>query len=376
MDYVRKYFTLAYNQWWFKPLVIFIIWRVGLELIALLAFNTGGHPISAWPAILEPPLWARWDSGWYNDIVHHNYVSRLNSMGNTTFFPLFPLLWYIVEKILQTPPMVAGLIVANTMTLASFLTLWRWLYKKYGDTTAFQSLLALAFFPTSFFLISAYSESTLLFLSILTFKYLDENKFTQAGLVAGLASAARPIGILLWPVFAWYWWRSLTGTITHKIFNLKNLILILPALGVLFFSLYLWQHTGSPLIWLTAQSQAGREFINPLKLLGSYVLNIINLGSLWPRHLAELTSLIFLVILLPKMWQLNKIYVLFAGLNLLPSLLSGTLVSLPRFVLIIVPLFIVLGQIKNTKLYYAYLSGALLLLFISINQFINWNWAG
>lgn len=362
------------RYWWLTPLTVFIIWRIIIEIFGQVAFSLQPDAIIPWKNNPNPPLWARWDSGWYNSILNYGYkLSGTDQMSNVTFFPLFPLLWKIVELITPLKGFNAALFVSNTFTLLGFLVFYRWVYEKWNKLVALKSLVALAVFPTSFFLISAYSEAVLFLLIATTLFLTYRKKWFLAAIVIGLASAARPTGILLWPLLIWFWWSNNTNK--PKPFQELLYISCLPPLGLILFSVHLYFKTGNPLVWLSGQSAAGRNLVLPINLLWAYTKNILIGGDNWLKHLAEMMALFFTIFLIPQLKKIHPAYALYAFLNLLPSLFSNTLTSIQRFVLIIIPLFAIVAMQKKW-VYVIYCTLGIILLFYSISRFVIFQWAG
>lgn len=364
----KKYIILLYKKyWWLTPVTIFLVWRIFLEIIGQYFYNLD-------LAKYSNTIWWRWDSDWYGSIVQHGYGLRAGLQSNVTFFPLYPLLWKIVALVTKWPNHISALIASNLLALGSFVIFYRWLSVVWGEVVAKRGLLALAVFPTSFFLISVYSESTLLFLVVLMFLFVERGKWRLAAFMSLFASATRPVGIFLWPVLFCLWFFKIKNT---KIINKVDFwsIIILPPIGILLFSLYLWVEFGDALAWLHGQGNYGRNLVFPHRLLYAYVVNIILRGEYWVRHLIEMVALLLIVVCLPKLKKIDPVYVLFAVLNLLPSLFSNTLTSIQRFVLIIAPIFIVIAKQKNF-IYILYLVLSFLLLVFGMVQFVNLKWAG
>lgn len=294
-------------------------------------------------------------------------------MSNVTFFPLYPLVWKLVQELTRLPSFHASLLVSSMLTLSAYLVLYRWVSVQYGRTSALRALIALSVFPTSFFLISAYSESALLLPVALAFLFASRRRWVFAAVVAAIASAARPVGILLWPTLLWMWWRG--GAMRHASYREIVSMILLPPVGLILFSLFLWYKVGDPLAWLHFQGEAGREFVFPVFLIWAYLKNIATQGEFWLRHLIEMVALLFVVINLPALYRLHSGYAFYALLNLVPALLSNTFTSIQRFILAIVPLFVVMGM-KQRHTFVAYLVVCVPLLGYSIWRFLYWQWAG
>ena len=88
-----------------------------------------------------------------------------------------------------------------------------------------------------------------------------------------------------------------------------------------------------------------------------------------------MASLLFVVCCLPRLYKIRPVHAFFAILNLLPDLFSNTLNSLQRYVLMIIPMFVVVA-IQKKWIYYLYLYFSCMLLILSISAFVTFNWAG
>ena len=371
LNVIRSWYI---RHWWLAPLTVFIIWRISLEIIGQSFFSLSGAPLSPWDGLPYPPLWARWDSGWYASILNYGYALRSpGTMANVTFFPLFPLIWKFIEIIAHLKGFIAALLVSNILTLLSFTIFFRWVEKQWNKLVAIKSLVALAIFPTSFFFISAYSESTLFLLVVSMLLFSFKKQWLYATLAVALAGAARPTGILLWPLLAWLWWSNYPNR--PKPYRELFAILLIPPLGLILFSLHLYFRTGNPLAWLSGQANAGRGLVSPFALLWAYTKNILTRGDYWLKHLVEMMALFFVIILIPKLKKIHPAYAFYAILNIIPSLLSNTLTSLQRFVLVIAPLFVVIG-LQRKWLYVTYCVLCAALLAYSVSRFITFQWAG
>lgn len=358
------------KKWWLTPVYIFLIWRIALELTGRLVYVSA---LSPWLSDPYPPLWARWDSGWYSLIVRNGYMIHDGAMSNLTFFPLYPLLWKVVS-LLGVPNFISGLIVSNILAFVGILIYYRWTLEAFRKKIALRALVALLVFPSSFFLITAYSESTLFFLSALFLLFAHRKKWFAAALLAACASAARPVGVLLWPTLSAMWLISNNFRPERKWKEILSIILLPPA-GLILFSFYLSYTTGDSLAWLHGQSSAGRELGAPLKLIYAYCVNILSRGDYWLRHLSEIAALIFIVSLFRRLYRINPAFCFLALLNILPSLLSNTFTSIQRFVLMIVPIFVAIAQ-QRKFVFTLYVLICIPLLVLSISQFVNWRWAG
>lgn len=354
------------------PLTIFLVWRVILEIVGQSSYWLNLSELSSRSS--SQNIWWRWDSSWYASIANQGYSLPIGEQPNVTFFPLYPLIWRALRSVTGLSNYVSGLLVSNILALGSFVILYHWLSVVWNEKIAKKSLLALAVFPTSFFLISVYSESTFLILLASAFLLSEYGKWKWVALVALLASAARPVGILLWPTLIWLWFSKNKYSENKKKMDLIFL-LVLPPIGILLFSFFLWYQVGDPIAWLHGQGSYGRNFASPFKLLYAYSKDIVTKQEFWFRHLLEIFFLFFIIVCLPKLKKINPIYLFFTILNLLPSFFSNTFTSIQRFALLMVPIFVVVAM-QRRWIYFLYFFISVVLSILFIYQFVNFDWVG
>ena len=366
----QNFISSAFKKyWWLTPVLVFFVWRIILEAVGDSSFSS--HFLFSLPR----SVWWQWDSNWYGRIVHSGYSWHPGVQSDVTFFPLYPLLWRIILSLTGWPSAICAQLISNLFALGSFIIFYYWVLLAYDKNIALRALLALAIFPTSFFLISIYSESTLLILVAAAFLLAHKEKWVWAAVVAALASAARPPGIFLWPMLLWLWYNHPKKKGDFKRGELFSLS-VLPPLGLIIFSLYLWHQLGDPWLWFKGQANYGRSLgVSPFVLVGAYIKHIILMGENWSHRLAELVAILFVGICLPKIYRLNPAYAFFILLNLAPSFLSNTFTSVQRFVLILLPVFIVVAMQKKI-IYHIYILICAGLLIFNILLFVNGYWVG
>jgi Gpi18-like mannosyltransferase len=198
-------------------------------------------------------------------------------------------------------------------------------------------------FPTSFYFGSAYSES-LFFLLVISYFYLVYKKrIILASLLGAFASAARLIGIFL----------VLSIKPKLKISNILPLTII--PLGILSYILYLTLVFKNPLYFISAQQVFGQErSVQGIVLLPQVFWRYFKIvtttsGVSLLNASFELISTIFVLTLLVLAYKKVKgEWLIFSLAAVLIPTLSGTLASMPRYILVAFPMYIVLAQIKNT----------------------------
>jgi hypothetical protein len=199
-----------------------------------------------------------WDGGWYQQIVEHGYFTdgNLYKSSNVVFAPLYPMLCAGVKRLFSIPTFYAMLIVSAGCTLGAMTMLYRLLARMTSESVAKWSLLFLAFGPFNVFLYSGYSEPLFLFLAVLFFGALLDERWVTAGIIGGLVSAARPYGPIMALTLAFAAARSYYLANGWKLnlrsWQLQGAAIGLPLCftGTAAFSLYLYHRFGDPLLFI------------------------------------------------------------------------------------------------------------------------------
>lgn len=178
---------------WGPPIAILVASRV-------LVFSSGRFSLrhipldpTATKAMVAAPAWFRWDSMFYLDIATRGYAADYS----TAFFPLYPLLGYIASRASGFPIHWTLLVLSNVFFVLAVLVLFDLVRREWNDETALVAVAGVSFFPSTVFLSAGYAESLFLLLTLLTFRYLYDERMWTAAFFSGLASASRPFGFLL-----------------------------------------------------------------------------------------------------------------------------------------------------------------------------------
>jgi hypothetical protein len=141
-------------------------------------------------------MWSKWDSPHYLHIASQGYLNSGEERFFIVFLPLYPFLVRMAAKIFHSYEW-AGVAVSHGCLVIAVYYLYRLVNLDYNRRTARCAVLLLLFFPFSFFLGSVYSDSLFLALSIMTFYYLRQTHWLNAGFWGFLAAATRNFGVLL-----------------------------------------------------------------------------------------------------------------------------------------------------------------------------------
>jgi len=249
----------AWRVLWSSRLVV---WASGALAVVLWGISPRADGFD--PASLTRPFGAtgdaltaslgRWDSVWYLAIAHDGYPAA--DGARTAFFPLYPLLVRAVGAF-AAPPLVAGALVSTACFAAALVLLHRLCALELGRPAARATVAAVAFFPTSLFLSAAYAESLFLALSVGCVLAARTDRWAWAGALGALAAATRSAGLVLVVPLVVLW----LGTRPRRPADLACVALV-PA-GTAAFCAWLELRGGSAAAPFHAQSLWYRHFAGP-----------------------------------------------------------------------------------------------------------------
>lgn len=358
--------------------VSFITWRIGLFVILYFAINViplqhtflGGGLNNY---LSNPYLWswANFDGENYLSIAKYSYM-----FVGQAFFPLCSLLIRFFGG-----NVLAGLLISNSAFLLTLIGLYKLIRIDYSEKISKICILLLLLFPTSFYFGSVYTESLFLALSVWSFYFARNGKWFWASLLAGLASGTRIIGIILLPVLL------IEAFTKDKKLSFKHWPLILIPIGLLSYMHYLNGAYGDPLAFLHSLPSFGEQrsatpIILP-QVFYRYIVKIIpNINfTYFPNMFVTLLefgiSVVFLILSIISFLKLRLSYAVFLSLGYIIPTLSGSFSSLPRYVIVLFPAFILMGiKIGESSRYLKFVIYSLLFvgLIISTALFVRGYW--
>jgi hypothetical protein len=241
---------------------------IAVVLYLVVALLSPEVPVPPHPA-LAPPFsgpswlrgWAQWDSGWYYRIAHGGYSFAGRHQSTVAFFPVYPLLMRSVAVLLPNV-WVAGILVTFLAgaTLAGLLLTW--LRQRMSPAAAWTSLAVFLLYPYAFYVYGVvYADAVFIAAVVAAFLLLEADRPVLAGLVGALATAARPVGIVLVAALAvralerrgalrpaggrWVDWGRVRRT---------DAGVLLAIGGFVVWCLFLWHRFGDPFAFATAEA--------------------------------------------------------------------------------------------------------------------------
>ncbi len=331
-------------------LLLFITSRIVLTIIGvvsriLLEPFHGKEYVWVYSKYLWLDIWGVWDSGWYLNVAQNGYPPYFDPavFSNWGFFPLYPLLMRIFGSIIRSE-FVAGIVISNICLIVTAIFLYKLVRIDSDKQTAFDSVKYLFVFPTAFILSGVFTESLFLLLAVICFYYSKKQEWWKAGIAGFFLSLTRFWGILIiLPVLYEY-----LETKNFKFDKIKKnvLWLALIPLGLITFSVYSFYKAGNYLAYLFVQNKAwGHGIANPftsiIQAITASDLTVL-FGALFAITVL-LLILIFRKKLAPSYWLFSLILIA-ATLSINPDF-----TSLPRYLVVIFPLFIIFAKLAKNR---------------------------
>jgi len=300
------------------------IWRTEVSLSAA----------RFWPELLRQAMVG--DAWFYRQIAVSGYEPRTpdSTPKNTwAFFPVYPLLVRALGGGNGASFSIVAFLTSNVALLAALFAVAA-AGRELGasDDEAERATWYIALFPTSYFFSLPMTESVFLLLSAGTFLAAARQRWLAAGILGGLTSATRVIGICLLPALLLLPFQR--GQRPSK----RLLWIVLIPLGVAAFIGYLYARTGDPLAFIHAQTLWGRSgtatFTDSISHSGLVIAKPWNFVAL------NLAAALLMIaagcsFLLRRQWS----YAAYTLLSVAVPLSSGSLQSLSRYALVDFPLF-------------------------------------
>ena len=355
---------------------------------------------------------ARWDSVWYLTIARHWYAHVRERMA---FYPLYPGLMHVLGWATRSD-LVAGAVISLVSLGVALFLLERLVRLDFGEEVAATTVLLVAFCPVSFFLSAVYTESLFRALSSGSIYAARRDRWLLCGALGFLAAISRNGGIaLILPAAIIYFYgprdapltrwgggaRGLRRLLPRHRLRLNALWLLLIPAGLAAYLGYLWISYGDPLAPFRVESTWYRHATFPLTTVWRGATQawhgLVQLfqGPNAPNHvpayaqsvisasLQDVYLFLFLVLgvigLVGVIWRLGAAYGLYTLALLVLALADPVslqpLASLPRYELIIFPLFIWGARLLTRYRLTAYAIPALaVLLGVFTLEFATWRW--
>ena len=314
-------------------------------------------------------IWNAWDAPHYFEVAQAGYVDPARAV----LFPLLPALLRVGSLI--APLLAAGLAISVVASVAAAVGVYRLARLDGGGRRIGRgAVLAVNVFPTAFAFVPPYTEPLFLAFAAWTFVRARRGDWLGAGVLGLLAALTRLQGAFLLP--------ALLFELRGRPRSWRMLGLGLIAIGPLVYLGINWWAYGDPLFFIEAQREVFHvETVAPWTALGSL------LGAV-ARPLPDpywvtvfLAPLLALVVLGATVaWTVvsrrsRASYAVYSAISLLSFASISWPISVPRYILGVVPMFLMLGGLARSRIGSAALVASALVLMLLTAQFALGRWA-
>jgi hypothetical protein len=303
--------------------------------------------------------WANWDGQWYLGISRLGYTTG----QSTAFFPLYPVFVRGLAPLFAHSSLIAGVALSVAFFVAAMYLLYRLIVIDYGPRVAAWTVVFASLFPTSFFFQAVYTESLFLLTTVACLFFARREQWLWAGLAGFCAALTRNTGVLLLLPMTMFYFGARDGKLRFQDRQLAWFALV--PTGLLVWMGYLQIRFGDPFAFLKAQAHWGRSLSAPwITLDHGLVRGVAGIATLvrhglgtpkpdphgtviipvvLPDALALVVLVAIVVVLALTARTLKRPYLMYTIAALVVPLFSATsrqpLFSLPRFVLVMFPVF-------------------------------------
>lgn len=382
---------------------LILVWRLLLFFMSFIApLLIKYQPSFPYAAELLPEYGLpQWIYSWANfDGVHYLTIAEKGYIGTgliQAFFPTYPLLVIFVNQVIGNT-ILSGLLISNIGLLLLGVIFFKLVAKHYSDKVAWFALVSWLLFPTSFYFGAVYSESIFLCLVIGTFYASSLRQWWLAGLLAALASATRVVGVFLVPALLWEALnvsllidkiiRSKEQSVVKKLSKFSQLLwcevcghkkaiiaVMIGLSGLICYMIFLWGEFDDPFYFFHVQAEFGAGRQEQLILLpqtlwrGLKILMTVPISFAWLTYAQEFFLTIVALFIIGWLWwqeqRIKHAWLIFTTLAILLPTVTGSLSSMPRYLLAAFPIFIWLGLKINEQIHWRWtwlISGILLII--------------
>jgi hypothetical protein len=333
-------------------LITFVVTRISIIVVAelasiVIAQRPGEHIAESSNSLLA--VWGRWDAVHYLDIAANGYYGT-----DMAFFPLYPALIHVVGSLIGSG-LVAGLIISNAALFFGLLFFYKLVEHQFNRAVALRAIFYVSIFPTAIFFSAVYTESLFFALTVASFYYIRERRWIYAGILGALAAFTRVEGVLLVVPLLIEVFTSggSAGRIAAFSTPARALRVVFATVaivgGLAAYMVWLWLLSGDPLYFSHVQSHWDRHLAPPWVAF-QHGFKIIATGlrehssALIAGESIELGfTILMLAVLVAGFRRLRPSFVAYMVLSIVVPMSTSSLMSMPRFALVLFPMFIILA---------------------------------
>ncbi|MBO4298276.1 MAG: hypothetical protein J5602_00845 [Clostridia bacterium] len=360
---------LKRNQWALHTQLRLLVWIACVMLVSRLLILASAMVGSVLTGSLDKLFtaaishWVRWDASDYIDLARLGYIAEKPEL--LIFLPLYPLIVRVVATLCLGHYVFAGFLVSNLCLMGSGWALYHIVNAQYGERTARRAVLLLMFAPLSLVFSVPYAESMFLMFTLLAVLFAHNRRFAWAGVFGMLSAATRLIGVLVFvPVFMeslkYLHTLDLRRRNPGRFFSKLGLYALTSLLIFLGTGVYLIVNrvvAGHPLAFVETLSTEWSQTFGSIWNTQSYsIQSAFNYGDIaWQLGTWIPQSLYIFAIALVILTMSTTIPPadgLYAWLYLVITMSPSWMLSGPRTLTSMYPLYIMLALVSRKKWYY------------------------
>jgi mannosyltransferase PIG-V len=331
---------------WLNLVLLALLVKGLLVALTLVEYGAGPDPLTALGR-----EWDQWDATHYLYLATHGYSATGDARNLIAFFPLYPALIGALAAI-GLPARTAALLISNVAGVVAAILLYEVARADGPRKAAWRAAAFFTVFPTAYFLLVGYTEALFCALAFGAVLAARRRRWLPAGLLGGLAAAARLSGLALLPF------------LLIELFAVRRSLrsiwqaIVPPILIALGFSTYLLLNLlvlGDPLAFLTVQREHwSHSLAAPWVGFANAVRGIswrvpwekltVGGGEIAGGFAAYATATLSWLRLRPA--DAAYATVVTVMVTFLPFWLS-----IPRYLLSLYPLFLLAGRIQSRSVY-------------------------
>jgi Gpi18-like mannosyltransferase len=327
-------------------LALALLVKAVLVTLTLIEFGTAPDPLTALGR-----TWDQWDARHYVYLATHGYSAAGDARNLIAFFPLYPALISAVSA-LGLPARTAALLISNVAGVVAAILLYEIARVDGRERAAWRAAAFFTVFPTAYFLLVGYTEALFCALTFGSVLAARHRRWLWAGLLGGLASAARLTGLALLPLLV----IELLA-VRRALRSLWQLV-VPPLLVALGFATYILTNLlvlGDPLAFVTVQREHWSHSLAAPWLGFESAVRSISWRVPWEKltvGAGEIAGAItaYLVTVL-SWWRLRPADAVYATVVTVLITFLPFWLSIPRYLLGMYPLFLLAGRITRQWLY-------------------------
>jgi len=321
-------------------------------------------------------MWSHWDAPHFMSVVRDGYVATGRRALWIVFPPAYPFLVKAVALVLRSP-IVSALVVSFVASVLAAWFLYRLVRIDADHEQAWRAVVLLFAFPTAYFLAAPYTESLYLLAATAAMYYARTDRYPRAGIAGAVATATRIPGIVIAPSLAI---EALTSgsKLVKKLFWCA-----VTGAGTAIFLGVNWIVHRNPLYFLKVES-GPPWFQHAVPPWVSLVNAFEQLAHLIPREphtaywtlFARLGAAVFaVVVLILGRKRLRPADQFFAWGSLVFFLAASRLISLPRYLLPVFPLYMVLAdRTRSRRVFFALVIGGFAMQLFLFGRYSQGSW--